>query len=93
LWTVTIECYSYGGEVSQWLADFLEQENIDLVNFGENLEQRNDADFSRFMLVSEASLNELNSRLKNKVTMRNFRPNLIVKNCLPFEEVFRIKID
>ena len=62
-------------------------DNLELVNFGDNLEQRNDADFSRFMLVSEASLEELNARLDKKVSMRNFRPNLIVKNCSAFQEV------
>jgi uncharacterized protein YcbX len=88
LWTISITCFSYGGEISQWLSDFLEEKNLDLVCFGDNLEERNDADFSRFMLVSEASLDDLNSKLNKTVTMKNFRPNLIVKNCLAFDEVY-----
>lgn len=44
-------------------------------------------DFNRFMLISEASLAELNSRLDNKVTMRNFRPNFTSKGGNAFDEV------
>lgn len=40
------------------------------------------------MLISQESLNELNSRLENKVTIRNFRPNFVTNDCCsPFSEV------
>jgi hypothetical protein len=40
------------------------------------------------MLISQESLNELNSRLENKVTIRNFRPNFVTNDCFsPFCEV------
>ena len=82
-------CFSYGGSISKWISECLETKSLDLVSFGEDLEQRNDidADFNTFMLVSEASLCELNSRLTKKVTFRNFRPNIVVKNCAAFAEV------
>ena len=32
-----------------------------------------------FLLISEASLNDLNRRLPESVTMNCFRPNLVVK--------------
>lgn len=93
LWSTHIECYLYEQEISSWLSDFLEQQ-VHLVSLGNKLEQRNtkEADFNTFMLISEASLSELNSRLSNEVTMRNFRPNLITKNCAAFEEVFIQKV-
>ena len=87
------------------MSDFLEAENIDLVNFGDGLEPRKlpkihkklewrkddeiiYSDDSPFLLISEASLNDLNSRLKEKVTMRNFRPNFVVKDvAAPYDEV------
>ncbi|RNA29199.1 mitochondrial amidoxime-reducing component 1 [Brachionus plicatilis] len=43
-------------------------------------------DFSPFMLIGENSLDELNKRLENKVTMKRFRPNFISKNNSAFSE-------
>lgn len=44
------------------------------------------ADDYPILLVSEASLSDLNSRLKEPVTMKHFRPNLVLKGCEAFEE-------
>jgi len=38
------------------------------------------------LLISEASLNDLNCRLPVSVTMKHFRPNLVVKNTTAYEE-------
>ena len=40
-----------------------------------------------FLLVNEASLEDLNSRLDRPVSMENFRGNIIVAAKEPFEEV------
>ena len=99
-----IKGYRYGGEIAKWLSEFLEAENLDLVNFGGNLEPRKlclldkslesrkeeiiYSDDSPFLLISENSLNDLNSRLQEKVSMRNFRPNFVVKDAAAaYEEV------
>lgn len=39
-----------------------------------------------FMLLSQASLNELNSRLAQPVPMNRFRPNLVIEGCTAYEE-------
>lgn len=39
------------------------------------------------MILSEASLVDLNTRLEKKVKMENFRPNIVVTGCEAFEEV------
>ncbi|CAK1583503.1 unnamed protein product [Parnassius mnemosyne] len=40
-----------------------------------------------FHLINEASVNELNSRLKDyQVTPRNFRPNFVVNGAKPYDE-------
>ena len=39
-----------------------------------------------FLLISEESLNDLNSRLEKPVPMNRFRPNLVVSGCRPYEE-------
>ncbi len=44
------------------------------------------ADQNPILLISEASLGELNSRLKTPVTMTHFRPNIIVSGCAPYAE-------
>ena len=44
------------------------------------------ADAFPFLLISEASLNDLNERLENTVNMSRFRPNLVVSGCEAYEE-------
>lgn len=39
------------------------------------------------MILSEASLADLNTRLEKKIKMEQFRPNIVVKGCEAFEEV------
>ncbi len=89
LWGNPLSLYAYGGEVGEWLSEFVGVPGLDLVNFGEKLIERNrpEFDYNRFMLLSEASLAELNSRLTNQVTTRNCRPNLVAKGVSkPFDE-------
>ncbi|NP_001355215.1 mitochondrial amidoxime reducing component 2 isoform X1 [Mus musculus] len=43
-------------------------------------------DCSPVHLISEASLVDLNTRLKKKVKMEYFRPNIVVSGCEAFEE-------
>jgi uncharacterized protein YcbX len=44
------------------------------------------ADAFPFLLISEASLADLNSRLDRPLPMNRFRPNLVVAGCEPFAE-------
>lgn len=44
------------------------------------------ADECPLLLISEASLSDLNERLEDPIVMQRFRPNLVVKGCAPFEE-------
>ena len=44
------------------------------------------ADGYPLLLISQASLDELNSRLDSPVGMKQFRPNLVVDDCTPFAE-------
>ena len=46
------------------------------------------SDYSPFMLISQASLDELNTRLERKVDIRHFRPNIVNTGCLAYAEVF-----
>lgn len=44
------------------------------------------ADAYPVLLISEASLAALNARLAEPITMRRFRPNIVVSGCEPFAE-------
>jgi uncharacterized protein YcbX len=44
------------------------------------------ADGFPFLLISEASLEDLNSRLDEPLPMNRFRPNLVVRGVEPFAE-------
>ncbi|UXP31602.1 MOSC domain-containing protein [Reichenbachiella agarivorans] len=53
---------------------------------GQSGDKVNYADTSPILLLSEESLADLNQRLDSPVTMQHFRPNIVVKGCLPYEE-------
>ena len=45
------------------------------------------ADGSPIMVLSEESVTLLNTQLKEGVFVENFRPNIVLKGCLPHQEV------
>jgi len=91
-------------KASNWFSDYL-QRPCELLYFGQNShrEKKPNTDESRkvafadgypLLLISQASLNELNERLLanphnsllQDVSMAQFRPNIVVDDCLPFAE-------
>lgn len=95
---VGLDC---GDEAALWLSQFLEA-NCRLVYFPEKEVRQVDLDYANqgdktafsdgfpFLLISEPSLADLNTRLhkskQKSVEMRRFRPNIVVSGCQPFEE-------
>ncbi|XP_058389658.1 mitochondrial amidoxime reducing component 2 isoform X1 [Diceros bicornis minor] len=91
-----------GDEAAQWFTNFLKTEAFRLVQFEKNMKGRPSGeifpdfvqnyyqvaypDCSPVMILSEASLADLNTRLEKKVKMENFRPNIVVTGCDAFEE-------
>jgi uncharacterized protein YcbX len=75
-------------EVSRWFSDFLQME-LDLVVMPESTERKMDpryavqgesvsfADGMPYVMIGQASLDELNGRLADPVGMDRFRPNLV----------------
>jgi uncharacterized protein YcbX len=45
------------------------------------------SDASPFLVLSEASLEDLNSRLERRVKATNFRPNIVISGCGVYAEV------
>uniref|UniRef100_A0A8D1NER5 Mitochondrial amidoxime reducing component 2 n=2 Tax=Sus scrofa TaxID=9823 RepID=A0A8D1NER5_PIG len=90
-----------GDEAAQWFTSFLKTEAYRLVQFEKNLKGRQSKkifssvaqdyevaypDCSPILVISEASLTDLNTRMEKKVKMENFRPNIEVTGCSAFEE-------
>ncbi len=95
-----------GDEAAQWLSDFLGV-STRLAHFANgyqrtvsqeyaiNADDRTGfADGYPILMLSEESLNDLNSKMDSPLPMNRFRPNIVVKGCAPFEEDMwkRIKI-
>jgi uncharacterized protein len=49
-------------------------------------DQTSFADAFPLLLISEASLEDLNGRLESPIPMNRFRPNLVVRGCGPYAE-------
>ncbi|XP_074118802.1 mitochondrial amidoxime reducing component 2-like isoform X1 [Sminthopsis crassicaudata] len=98
---VDIQGRDCGDEVSQWITSFLKTETCRLVQFETHMNGRKSKeiffpfvqnyqvaypDCSPIMMISEASLSDLNTRLEKKIKMEQFRPNIVVTGCNAFEE-------
>ncbi|XP_015249084.1 PREDICTED: mitochondrial amidoxime-reducing component 1-like isoform X1 [Cyprinodon variegatus] len=91
-----------GDEASHWLTSYLGGEKTyRLVHFEPKMKPRKLSavetlslqfeqvaypDYGPVMLLSEASVGDLSSKLDQKVTTERFRPNLVIGDCKPFDE-------
>ncbi|WJW76274.1 MOSC domain-containing protein [Thiohalobacter sp. IOR34] len=84
-------------EADAWFSDYLGQPlrlvqmTDDILRpvdpaYGQPGDQVSFADGFPLLLISEASLADLNRRLQRPVDMRRFRPNLVVRGCEPYAE-------
>jgi uncharacterized protein YcbX len=86
-----------GEHAADWFSSFLER-SVQLVHFPEDVRRKVSqrhteldaqvgfADAYPVLLLSEASLADLNGRMKSPLPMDRFRPNLVVKDCDAFAE-------
>jgi len=97
IWNDRCLAASSGVEAARWLSRFLDVE-VRLVYLPDEHTRRLDPNFARpgdqtgfadgfpFLLISEASLEDLNGRLERPLPMGRFRPNLVVRGCEPYAE-------
>jgi uncharacterized protein YcbX len=97
VWEDECNAYDAGDEAANWLSQFLNV-SCRLVYFPDNefrqvdLDYANEGDKTAFsdgfplLLISKASLDDLNNRLDNPITMNRFRPNIVVQGCQPYAE-------
>ncbi|KQS31608.1 oxidoreductase [Dyadobacter sp. Leaf189] len=97
IWDDVVEAVTVSDEADQWLSEQFGQK-LELVKMPEETERKADPRYARndenvsfadgfpFLIISQASLDDLNSRLDAPVTMQRFRPNMVITGSTPFEE-------
>ena len=97
VWDDLVEGLTVGDDANRWFSEFLDvgcklvylpDGSLRMVDptYGGPKDQVGLADAFPFLLISEASLSDLNSRLEHPVPTDRFRPNLVVRGCEPFAE-------
>jgi uncharacterized protein YcbX len=98
VWSDSCEATDEGKEVAAWFSNYLETK-CGLVRFHQEFVRKVDPNYSKedsdqvsfadgfpYLLISEASLVDLNERLDVSLPMNRFRPNIVVTGCEPFAE-------
>uniref|UniRef100_UPI003F712757 MOSC domain-containing protein n=1 Tax=Dyadobacter sp. TaxID=1914288 RepID=UPI003F712757 len=97
IWDDVVEAVTVSTEADQWLSEQFGQK-LELVKMPEQTERKADPRYAKnnenvsfadgfpFLIISQASLNDLNSRLSEPISMRRFRPNIVISGTAPFEE-------
>jgi hypothetical protein len=98
IWRDTVEALDQGEIAAQWLSDYL-GEAVRLVKFDEAVVRKVSAQYARrptdqtgfadgypLLIISQESLDDLNSRLAAPLPMNRFRPNLVVSGTTPYAE-------
>lgn len=97
VWRDDCQAKDQGEEAASWFSHYL-QRPCRLVRMGEQFIRGVDPVYARrpaqvsfadgypLLLISEASLADLNQRLATPLPMNRFRPNLVVSGCEPYAE-------
>lgn len=97
VWDDVCEAYDAGDDAARWLSTFLETE-CRLVYYPEDGFRQVDETFAQqgdktafsdgfpLLVVSQASLDDLNQRMSKPVSINRFRPNIVIEGCAPFAE-------
>lgn len=97
IWDDTVKAFEVNAETSKWFSEmlsipcrlvFFPEENIRAVDprFASNNENVSLADGYPFLIIGEASLADLNSKMESPLPMNRFRPNFVFSGGKPFEE-------
>lgn len=97
IWRDTVAAHDSGNEAAEWLTAFLGRpcrlvqmpmstERAVNPAYGQPGDIVSFADGYPFLLIGQASLDDLNSRMASPLPMRRFRPNLVIAGAEPFAE-------
>jgi hypothetical protein len=97
VWDDTTEALTVSDEADAWLTRQLDL-NLRLVVMPDSAERKADPRYARhdenvsfadgfpYLVISQASLDDLNGRLAEPIEMRRFRPNFVITGTEPFAE-------
>ncbi|MEE9492194.1 MAG: MOSC domain-containing protein [Gammaproteobacteria bacterium] len=97
VWRSVVNSVAIDERADEWFSDFLGQ-SVRLVMMPDTVNREVDQDYGQsgdhvsfadgfpLLLISAASLDDLNTRLNAPVSMRRFRPNIVVSGCDPYAE-------
>ncbi|TCZ87705.1 MOSC domain-containing protein [Lysobacter sp. N42] len=97
IWRDVVDAQRCGAEADAWLSRYLGMP-VRLVHMDETSRRAVDPDFATpgdvvsfadaypLLVISQAALDALNTRLPQPVPMARFRPNLVVEGCAPHAE-------
>ncbi|MBS0637270.1 MAG: MOSC domain-containing protein [Verrucomicrobia bacterium] len=98
VWNDNCTAHDMGDDAAKWISDYLQidsrlvflpDDSIRRVNPEYSLHETDQLGFAEafpFLLISEASLEDLSRRVGMPLRMNRFRPNLVISNCEPYEE-------
>ncbi len=97
IWADIVTATTVNKEADEWFSDFLGR-RVRLITMPEDTRRpvkakyaigENSVSFADafpYLLISQASLDDLNRRLPTPVPMNRFRPNIVIEGCGPYEE-------
>ena len=94
VWKFPMAAYEVSTEVSEWLSDFLKKP-VRLVRMGEDAKREvpevperslSFQDKLPLLVISKASLEQLELKAGVRLSMSRFRPNIVIGNVAPHEE-------
>jgi uncharacterized protein YcbX len=97
IWDDVVTATGVSKEADKWFSDFLGR-RVRLMTMPEDARRSvkakyaigensvSFADAFPYLLISQASLDDLNRRLTLPVPMNRFRPNIVIEGCGPYEE-------
>lgn len=99
IWHDQVDAWAFSPEADAWFSDFLQtpcqlvyqpDHTVRQVSpvYAKPEDQVSFADGFPFLVVSEASLAQLNAQMAVEVTMPRFRPNLVIAGCESYAEDF-----
>lgn len=98
VWSKSCKADDQGDVAAEWLSNYLGV-SCRLVRMSDDFKRQVDQRYAKrktdqvgfaddfpLLLISEESLQDLNSRIDEALPMNRFRPNIVVKGCEPFDE-------
>ncbi len=98
VWRSTCQAVDQGDAAAEWLSNFLGS-SVRLVRIADEFKREVNPDFAvtpddetsfsdgyPILIISQASLDDLNHRLATPLPMNRFRPNIVVDGCAAFAE-------